>query len=104
MAFRRRQQEREEPLGPSGPVGSAALALDRDAVLEQALSEPRLLLHVAKAARSSWRAAAWLLERTHPEHWAAGREPGPAALPGDVFAEVDELARRRRLHSAHPVG
>jgi hypothetical protein len=67
-------------------------------VLEEALSEPRLLVCIARAAPTNWRAAAWLLERRHPERWALGSEPEPVWRDGDPFAEVDELAARHRLH------
>ena len=90
-AYLRRQHEREtaEP----APV----LTLDREAVLEEALAEWRLVAHVARAARTNWRAAAWMLERRYPERWLHGAEPEPVLPDGsDPFAEVDELARRRR--------
>lgn len=90
-AYLRRQHERKttEPVMAPG--------LDREAVLEEATSEARLLIYVAQAARSSWRAAAWLLERRYPERWGRGGETEPGVPdPADPFAEVDELARRRR--------
>lgn len=57
---------------------------------------------VAQAARENWQAAAWLLERQHPERWArpSQREKTGSEKPlepSDEFAEVDELAARRRL-------
>jgi hypothetical protein len=68
--------------------------------LEQA--EPGLVLAIAKAAqRGNWQAAALLLERRWPERWAK-REPGPAPDPADAFAEVDELAARRRQATQRP--
>jgi hypothetical protein len=71
----------------------------------RAEGEARHVAIIAAAARENWQAAAWLLERGYPERWArlSQRERSGAAtterpLPsaGDPFAEVDELARRRR--------
>jgi hypothetical protein len=70
-------------------------------ILAQATREERLVALVAHAARTNWRAAAWLLERRFPGRWAKPRtreelRPPPAASPeADFFAEIDELARRR---------
>jgi hypothetical protein len=91
------QRPTHEPVaGTSAPDQQLAAAL------EQALAEPRLVAWIAKASRSNWRAAAWLLERTYPERWAATtrqRRPDedPHGQP-DPFAEfvVDELAARRK--------
>jgi hypothetical protein len=61
-----------------------------------AQAEPALAgTMIAAARRGSWHAAARLLERIAPERWAR-REPGPASGPPDAFAELDELAARRR--------
>jgi hypothetical protein len=87
-AFLRRQHEREMPVSTMG--------LDREAVIEEALSEPRLVVYIAKAAQTNWRAAAWLLERRYPQRWAYGSQPEVAPDPADPFVEVDELAARRR--------
>lgn len=72
---------------------------------EQLLAEPRLVRLIAQAGQTEWRAAAWLLERLHPERY--GRRSGkvvPADADGapDPFDEVDELAeaRRKRVTSA----
>jgi hypothetical protein len=62
---------------------------------------------IADAARESWSAAAWLLERLYPERWgrpsspqrrdaSAAEDSGPESIEPDPFAEVDELAERRR--------
>jgi hypothetical protein len=70
----------------------------------RAEGEVRNVTHIAKAATTSWQAAAWLLERQFPERWGRPSapqrqdvekdEPGEAEF--DPFAEVDELAERRR--------
>ena len=54
------------------------------------------------AAKGSWKASAWLLERQAPERWvrdsARGKVPEePASL--DPFGEVDELAQKRAAHA-----
>jgi hypothetical protein len=106
-AWKRRQLERREAaMSPPEPAhAEPAHPLDRDALIEEALSEARLLVYVAQAARTQWRAAAWLLERRHPERWGVGAREIEPELPGnDAFREVDELAQRRRLHPAHPLG
>ena len=68
-----------------------------------AKAEPGLVGVIAAAAgRGSWQAAAWILERRWPERWArppvreaeAVRRSEPRE--DDPFAEVDEIAARRR--------
>jgi hypothetical protein len=74
----------------------------RDVDRAEAEAEARNVAIVASAARESWQAAAWLLERQHPERWARISQREKAAelkepeKPHDPFAEVDELAQRRR--------
>lgn len=78
--------------------------------IEQSLArgEARNVAQIANAARANWQAAAWLLERQHPERWGrtsvrlrdeqlsdADLEAALTA-PDDPFKEVDELAERRR--------
>lgn len=73
----------------------------------RASGEVRNVAAIAAAAPESWQAAAWLLERQYPDRW--GRvsvrlrddvpmppEPAEAVDEFDPFAEVDELAERRR--------
>lgn len=67
----------------------------------RAESEARNVTLIAQAATTNWLAAAWLLERQYPERWArpSQREKPTDAEstgPTDPFAEVDELAQRRR--------
>jgi hypothetical protein len=65
-------------------------------------AEPGLVAEIIAASRrGSWQASAWLLERIAPQRWAkpARRtEEPPAHVPREeagIFAELDELARRR---------
>lgn len=64
--------------------------------------EARNVAIVQTAARESWQAAAWWLERALPERWARASqreraaEAKEAAQAHDPFGEVDELAQRRR--------
>jgi hypothetical protein len=81
----------------------------------KARGEVRNVAVIAKAATDgSWAAAAWLLERQHPERWGKPsvreREAGAGEATGDVsaqvetepdpFREVDELAQKRATRSA----
>jgi transposase len=78
----------------------------REAFLHaEAEAESRNLSVIARAAGEDWHAAAWLLERRYPDRWARAsqREKASAIRQqqgnvqiGDPFAEVDELAARRR--------
>lgn len=69
----------------------------------RAEGESRNVMLIAQAAQANWQAAAWLLERRHPERWARPSQREKDAPGGnapvtidDPFAEVDELAQRRR--------
>jgi len=73
----------------------------------RAEAEVRHVAQIANAAADSWQAAAWLLERQHPERWGrvsvrlreeAPPQPEPVAVAptDDPFTEVDELAEKRR--------
>jgi hypothetical protein len=66
-------------------------------------AEPGLVAVLVNAAqRGSWQSAAWLLERIDPSRWAkpsrtrALEERPRVPLADDPFAEVDQLAARRR--------
>jgi hypothetical protein len=67
-------------------AGTRRLRLEElvDAV-EPHLAEAALVAGISEAARESWTAAAWLLERRYPSRWAA-RGRG-----ADVVFEPDEL-------------
>jgi hypothetical protein len=72
-------------------------------MLAQATREERLVLQVAAAAaKGRWRASAWLLERRFAQRWAERRRvekfevDHPPGAMDELFAEVDDLARRRR--------
>jgi hypothetical protein len=76
-----------------------------DASLDERLlrAEPGLVASiVAASGRGSWQASAWLLERINPARWARPpARPAPEHVPpvpaaDDPFAEVDEIAERRR--------
>jgi Transposase len=67
-----------------------------------AKAEPGLVAAIIAASqRGSWQASAWLLERINPRRWARpqrpeARGPGQARVPDPIWAEIDELAARRR--------
>ena len=79
----------------------------------RAEGEIRNVAQIASAARDNWQAAAWILERSAPERWGrvSTKLRLPAELPpeedpnltraaeDDPFAEVDELAAKRRARS-----
>lgn len=84
-------------------------------VQAQAQAEATLVARISKAAKSgSWSAAAWLLERGHPERWGkpertrgstdgAGQHDDGEQKPEeeeDRFAALDELAPRRSARTA----
>jgi hypothetical protein len=67
---------------------------------EGACDEPWLVGQITAAAATNWRAAAWLLERRYPERWglrSRSTSERSRSIVSDVFAEVDELAARRRV-------
>lgn len=92
---------------PDGPAADARYRDFRRRVERaQSEGEARNVALIARAATDNWQAAAWLLERRHPERWARlsqrpqTEDPAPAEKPADPFDEVDELASRRRERPA----
>jgi transposase len=82
-------------------------------VIERARAEHEsiLITHLNRAAaKGSWRAAAWLLERSFPERWAPAERRGPATSASieeptpDPFIvlEGDQLDARRRRRERNP--
>lgn len=67
----------------------------------EADAEYSLVSKIVKQAGYSWRAAAWILERRWPEHWATlserkrANDDGDEDEPENPLAEFDELAERR---------
>jgi transposase len=55
----------------------------------EAKGEAELLGLITLAARTSWQAAAWRLERKHPEKWAR-RGPGSEITPQMLHEALDE--------------
>lgn len=78
----------------------------------RAVGEARNVAAIASAAKESWQAAAWMLERQYPERWGrvSVRLRDPEAIPSepieierdddDPFREVDELAEKRRQRAS----
>jgi hypothetical protein len=95
------QRHRGEPeLAPVVQISDDAQAQE---LLARVIAEPRLVGLVAVAAKTNWRAAAFILERHYPERWAPVRRPQaepelPAVDGDDPFREVDMLAAKRRAH------
>ena len=62
----------------------------RDAVAHaRAESEASLVARVSKASTTSWQAAAWQLERSYPERWAAVSER--ERVGDQLDAELDRI-------------
>jgi len=93
---------------PDGHPNDIAYRDFRERV-ERAISEgeARNVALIARAASNdNWQAAAWLLERRHPERWArpsqrADKDAAPIpAGEADPFDTLDELAPRREARHA----
>jgi hypothetical protein len=90
-------------------AGAPQLMRDLALRVEKARAEGqvRLVAEISRAAATDWHAAAWLLERASPEHWARvlprpalptkppEESETPPAVEDDPFSEVDELAQKR---------
>jgi hypothetical protein len=64
--------------------GMTASELDRlVAMLDAPKAEVALVAGISVAAAGSWQAAAWLLERQHPERWGNLAERPPALAADD---------------------
>jgi hypothetical protein len=93
---------RGQPAGTDERDAPARLMRER-VERARAEGEMRNVALIANAARENWQAAAWILERSAPERWARASQreglvpelPAPPAAD-DPFAELDELAARRR--------
>jgi hypothetical protein len=96
----------------NGKTTKPKLRLTRELAAKIAAGEETAVDSILMAAAEDWRAAAWFLERAHPERWGRpsttlrsppSKPPEEAEVPpavepppsGDPFAEVDELAARR---------
>jgi len=94
---------RRRKAADAAPGATSAIPPELQEALDRALAEPLLVGYIARAARSNWRASAWLLERRYPGRWGPGRTGN--AEPDDLtddFAEVDQLAARRREQMRRP--
>lgn len=94
---------RGDPEG-TDPEDAPYRAFVLDLAQARAEGETRNVAIIAQAASQNWQAAAWMLERSYPERWARvsqrGDIPGTSPAPADKadpFAEVDELAQRRKV-------
>lgn len=68
----------------------------------EADAEAIMVARIAKAAAAgSWRAAGWMLERRHPERWAAvkDRDSAPVAEGPDGFARLYDVSNPGRVRT-----
>ncbi len=81
------------------PYRQLAQAVER----ARAEAEANLVAQMRQAAaKGSWKASAWLLERQAPVRWARDSARGKAPekpADADPFGEVDELAQRRAANA-----
>jgi hypothetical protein len=98
---------REENPAPKPCGGCKIRAVNADPARRtrkrRRMTEDELIEVIEDAAKAgSWNAAAWLVERRWPEHWSKTKGPiapeatPPEPVPGDPFAEVVDLAHKRR--------
>lgn len=67
----------------------------------RAEGEARTVTLIAQAARDNWQAAAWLLERQHPERWSRPLARDTDLQAPDLGADgVDDLAAKRAARRA----
>lgn len=98
---RGRAKEAEEPFA------SFVAAVDE----AMGKAETRFVALIAEAAKTTWTAGAWWLERRYPERWGrrdrvehTGKDGGPIEVKGSpaevARLKVDELAKRRKQKTA----
>jgi transposase len=61
-----------------------------DVIKAETKDELRLLALITKAAETKWPAAAWRLERKHPERWGRGTRPG-VLTPEEFERHLDRM-------------
>jgi len=79
------------------PVDELPAELVERLEVARAEGEARGIATIAQAARSTWQAAAWLLERQYPERWGRPAQRADEKPPAPVAGtdSLDELAGRR---------
>ncbi len=80
-----------------GPYRDLALSLDEAA----SVAEGRAVALIAKAGETQWQAAAWFLERKHPERW--GRTSAGAVQPDKKRGEAQvKPGSTHNYYAPHP--
>jgi len=69
---------------------------DKDILEAVAYSEAILLQRIADKSTDDWRAAAWILERRHPEQYSQRREIGVTVTKSDGKDEVVAMMEQTR--------